>query len=190
MRMSSLWCAAGALVVVCGAARAGNLIGSHSVVVAGEASLETFALHMFLALSEGDGPGDAGYVGGTTIQLIDFPQGNVYSLTGDLASMASALTDGVDGSLTFGALLPDASTVTAVAQESAVFGGKPGLVGPDLLGYVITDIAVIGTSLQFGDGGPFEATIEYWFFGERVPSPGTCTLAAGVGLLIGARRRR
>lgn len=190
MRMSILIGAIGAAAVVCGSASATEVIAWHTAVVKGNATPEDFSLDMFLALNGADGPGSGGYLGGGTLTLIDFFNGTLHTLIGDLAGAAAVLTNGVDNEIFYGAGLPDDSFSLSSSLESVSFVGQPGIIGPDLTGYIITEVSVIGSGFQSDEDYNFEATVAYRFSGTRVPAPGAGVLAALAGATLIARRRR
>lgn len=187
----SLVGALGAAVVVCGAASAGNLVASHTLHVSGTAALdESFDLDMFFALSDADSPGSPGYLSGATLSLVDFLNGTEAALSGDLFGANEVLTNGVNDEVFFGAVLPDASVAISGTLESSVFIGQPGVLGPDLVGWVLTDVRVLGSAIQSDGQNGFDASVAFLFYGVRVPSPGVSAMALLAGASLGARRRR
>lgn len=187
----SLVGALGAAVVVCGVASAGNLIASHTLDVSGTAALdETFNLDLFFALSDANDPGSSGYLSGATLTLVDFFNGTQALLSGDLDGANDALTNGVDNEVFFGAILPDDSVSMDGLLESSAFVGQAGIIGPDLVGYVLTEVRVLGSGIQSDGGSGFDASVAFLFYGVRVPAPGVSAVALLAGASLGARRRR
>lgn len=185
----SLVGAFGAMVVVCGGASAGNLIASHAIVLEGTARAKAIQFDMHLALNEADMPGAPGYLAFATLGFIDFFNGTQAEYVGDLAGAAGVLTNGVDETVYYGGTLPEGGSVVVGSLESASFAGQSGILGPDLTGYVLTDVRVIGTAIQLGIDDAYTATVDFLFFGHRVPTPG-----AGGALVLAiagmSRRRR
>jgi hypothetical protein len=178
-----------AVAAATGMASAGDHITSYYLSAEGSlADPQLFAITPFFAVTDPGQPDPVGYLSGPAMTVTDFLNGQAYVLTGDMAGAAAELTNGVDSLVYFGGLFPNATSTQAAVFESAAFAAYPGLVGPDLTGFVVTEVRIFGVSLLVTDNS-FDATIEFQFHGRRVPATGSLGVLAAAGVL-GVRRRR
>lgn len=185
---SSLCVGASVAFVMSGAAFAGNYIAAHSFTAQGQGASAGFELQGVFGLSDLGDPNATGYLSSGTLDLADFINGAFRTLSGDFSAAASELTNGVDSPAFFGLILPGAVLVQENLPESAAFGGQAGVIGPDLTGYVLSSVRLFGTSIQFNGDDSFEVTVEFQFYGTRVPAPGGAAVASLA--VMGALRRR
>lgn len=185
---SSLCVGASVAMVLSCAAFAGNYIAAHSFTAQGQGASAGFEIRGVFGLSDLGDPNAAGYLSSDSLDLADFINGAVRTLTGDFSAAATELTNGADAPIYFGLILPGAVLAQENLAESGAFVGQAGVIGPDLTGYVVSSVRLFGTAIQFNGDNSFEVTVEFQFYGTRVPAPGGVALASLA--MMGALRRR
>lgn len=176
------------LAVSCSGASAGDpVIATYELKFGGpiEAMMEWTP---FFSIDNPDAPSPSGFLSGHTFVGGDF-DGTVYPLTGDFSVAIEILTNGIDDLIHFGTTVPgDPSLLYEASVESAFFGGQPGLAGPDLSGYTITEIGVAGLDLFFL-GDAYFIVMEFSLYGQPIPAPGVPVALCLTGIWASRRRR-
>lgn len=143
----------------------------------------------FLSYGDPSGMNPAGFLGNAPISLLDIIQGNDYELTGDFAGFAAAMTNGADEPVYVGFTAAGGVGDSALTVESILLSSGPVVGAPDLAGYTITRVVIMGSSYSQLAGGEFEFGVNFTVYGE-VPAPGSAGLAAIAGVFAARRRRR
>lgn len=143
----------------------------------------------FVSYGDPSGMNPAGFLGNAPISLLDILQGNEFELTGDFAGFAAAMTNGLDQPMYVGFTAAGGVGDSALTVESSLLSFGPVIGSPDLAGYTITRVVVLGSSFSQLAGGEFEFGMNFTVFGE-VPAPGAAGLLAIAGVFAARRRRR
>lgn len=180
----------GAIVLAHGASAGPAIAHVNFTGVAFGAAAPVMEILPFITYGDPGSPGGPTELGNATIDIVDISNGNYKTLTGDFAGFAAAATNGDDETLFVGFRASLGSGDFDSDLESFLYSpAAPGVGLPDLSGYVLTGVRVLGTSFSALDNGGTAWGLEFEFLGRQIPAPGGAALLA-LSALTTVRRRR